>query len=233
MKCHVMDIDEIRRVNMRAIEKEAGTPTAAANLVGMTLAQFSNLRDGAKDSKTGRPRGMRKDTARKIESAAGKPEGWLDQDHGVAATPFLPGFQALSIPLLANSGSMGPGNDDLHDEVVIGRLTVSPDWARRVVKPTKLDHLRFIHGYGDSMEPTFADGDVLLVDLGVRDPKIDGVYVLEANDRIYIKRVRERMDGSMEISSDNPTVKTVDILDGSTQVTVHGRVVWRWNGRKM
>ena len=71
MKYHVMDIDEIRRVNMRAIEKEAGTPTAAANLVGMTLAQFSNLRDGAKDSKTGRPRGMRKDTARKIESAAG------------------------------------------------------------------------------------------------------------------------------------------------------------------
>lgn len=146
---------------------------------------------------------------------------------------FLPGFEALSIPLLANSGSMGPGNDDLHDEVVIGRLTVSPDWARRVVKPTKLEHLRFIHGYGDSMEPTFADGDVLLVDLGVRDPKIDGVYVLEANDRIYIKRVRERMDGSMEISSDNPTVKTVDVLDGSTEVTVHGRVVWRWNGRKM
>lgn len=148
-------------------------------------------------------------------------------------TRFLPGFESLSIPLLANSGSMGSGNDDLHDEVVIGRLTVSPDWARRVVKPTKLEHLRFIHGYGDSMEPTFADGDVLLVDLGVRDPKIDGVYVLEANDRIYIKRVRERMDGSLEISSDNPTVKTVDVLDGSTQVTVHGRVVWRWNGRKM
>eukprot|EP00456_Euglypha_rotunda_P037674 TRINITY_DN28936_c0_g1_i7.p3 TRINITY_DN28936_c0_g1~~TRINITY_DN28936_c0_g1_i7.p3 ORF type:complete len:129 (-),score=27.06 TRINITY_DN28936_c0_g1_i7:533-919(-) len=128
---------------------------------------------------------------------------------------------------------MGPGSDPLHDEVVIGRLTVSPDWALRTVKPTKLEHLRFIHGYGDSMEPTFTDGDVLLVDLGVRDPKIDGVYVLEANDRIYIKRVRERMDGTLEISSDNPTVKTVDVLDGSTQVTVHGRVVWRWNGKKM
>ena len=62
------DIDEIRRENMRLIESEFGTATAAANKAGMSLAQFANLRDGAKDSVTGRPRGMRKGTARKIEA---------------------------------------------------------------------------------------------------------------------------------------------------------------------
>lgn len=168
-----------------------------------------------------------------------KPLGWMDQqrsplgDLSSPTTPHLPGFEPLSIPLLANSGSMGPGNDQLHDEVVIGRLTVSPEWVQRAVKPTKMENLRFIHGYGDSMEPTFTDGDVLLVDLGHRDPKIDGVYVLEANDRIYIKRVRQRMDGVFEISSDNPTVKTIDLLDGRATVMVHGRVVWVWNGKKL
>lgn len=150
------------------------------------------------------------------------------------ATAFLPGFEQLSIPLLANSGSMGPGEDQLHDEVVVGRLTVSPHWVQRTIKPlTKLENLRFIHGYGDSMDPTFADGDILLVDIGVQEPKIDGVYVLEANDRIYIKRVRQRINGEFEISSDNPTVKTVDVLDGSAPVAVRGRVVWAWNGKKM
>ncbi|HEM7897001.1 TPA: hypothetical protein U2L33_001033 [Burkholderia cenocepacia] len=75
------DIDEIRRDNLRLLEKEAGSATAAANLLNMSLAQYTNLRDGAKDSKTGNRRGMRKATARRIDQAARKPAGWLDIDH--------------------------------------------------------------------------------------------------------------------------------------------------------
>lgn len=159
--------------------------------------------------------------------------GTMSLDVQEVEADYLPGFKDLSIPVLANSGSMGDGDDQLHEEVVIGRITVSPDWAMRTLKPTGLEALRFIHGYGDSMHPTFADGDVLLVDVGVQECKVDGVYVLEANDRLYIKRVRQRMDGSFEISSDNPTVKTVDVLDGSRPVGIRGRVLWAWNGRKL
>lgn len=138
-----------------------------------------------------------------------------------------------AIPVMANSASMGPGTEQ-HDDVVVGRLTLSPSWISKTLKPlTKPENLRFIHGYGDSMEPTFVDGDILLVDAGAREVKVDGIYVLEANDRLYIKRVRQRLDGSFEISSDNPTVKTVDVLDGTRPVAVLGRVVWLWNGRKV
>lgn len=152
----------------------------------------------------------------------------------VAHTQYLPGFEALQIPVMAQAGAMGLGEDQMHDEVVVGRLTVSPEWVRRTIKPlTSMENLRLIHGYGDSMEGTFNDGDILLVDAGVQDPKIDGVYVLEANDRIYIKRVRQRLDGSFEVSSDNQNVKTVDVLNGSQQVAVRGRVVWAWNGKKL
>lgn len=138
-----------------------------------------------------------------------------------------------SVSLLAAAASMGPGSEQ-HDDVVVGRLTLSPTWISKSLKPlTSPGNLRFIHGYGDSMEPTFIDGDILLVDAGVRDVKVDGIYVLAANERLYIKRVRQRMDGTFEISSDNPTVKTVDVLDGSRPVDVLGRVVWLWNGRKL
>jgi hypothetical protein len=78
------DIDEIRRDNLRLLEQELGGPSEAASKVGMSPAQFINLRDGARDSKTGRPRGMRKATARRIEAATGKSEGWLDKDHSSA-----------------------------------------------------------------------------------------------------------------------------------------------------
>ncbi len=68
----------------------------------------------------------------------------------------------------------------------------------------------------------------------MRDPKaIDGVYVMAANDRLYVKRVRQRLDGTVEISSDNATVKTVDVLGGGSSIDVLGRVVWCWNGRKL
>lgn len=75
------DIDEIRRDNLRLVEAQFGGPTGAANALGMSVAQFSNLRDGAKDSKTGKPRGMRKETARRIENGAGREPGWLDVEH--------------------------------------------------------------------------------------------------------------------------------------------------------
>lgn len=77
----VRDIDDIRRANLQLIQQEVGSAAAAATLLEMSHAQFANLRDGARDSKTGKRRGMRKETARRIESLAMKPHGWLDIDH--------------------------------------------------------------------------------------------------------------------------------------------------------
>ena len=129
---------------------------------------------------------------------------------------------------------MGTGSDVQHEDVLVGHISLSEQWVARRLQPSSSAALRFIHAYGDSMHPTFEDGDVLLVDTGMRDAKtIDGVYVMAANDRVYIKRVRQRMDGVVEISSDNPTVKTVDVLNGDHSVDVLGRVVWCWNGRKL
>lgn len=215
-----------------ARDQRALTQAALAKKAGVAQGTIGNAEAGTR----GKPRELLK-IARALmaspdwlESGKGK---WDDVQQDERSTEFLPGFEQLSIPLLANSGAMGDGSDQLHDDVVVGRITVSPEWALRTLKPTALEALRFIHGYGDSMSPTFLDGDVLLVDVGVKECKVDGVYVLEANERIYIKRVRQRMNGDFEISSDNPTVKTVDVLDGSHTVGIRGRVLWAWNGRKL
>lgn len=77
-----MDIDDIRRANIRILERSAGAPKIAAEKVGMTYSQYVNYRDGAKETKTGKIRGMRKETAQRFEDAFGMPRGWMDQPHG-------------------------------------------------------------------------------------------------------------------------------------------------------
>lgn len=140
---------------------------------------------------------------------------------------------AVHVPVLANAASMGGGADLMQEDSICGELTLTPQFVAEQLRPVRPAALRFIHGYGDSMAPTFNSGDVLLVDTDMREVRIDGIYVLEAHGRLFIKRVRQRMDGSFEISSDNPTHKTVDTLNGDHQVEVKGRVIWCWNGRKI
>lgn len=81
-----MDIDETRRANIRALEIIAGSPRSAADRVEMSYAQYINLRDGAKDTRSGKQRAMRKETAWRFEDAFNMPRGWLDiphADHGI------------------------------------------------------------------------------------------------------------------------------------------------------
>jgi phage repressor protein C with HTH and peptisase S24 domain len=147
---------------------------------------------------------------------------------------FKPSDGFLEIPLMNANASMGSGSDQPHDDVVIDVLRISKSWVEKSLPlNTGIMNLAFIHAIGDSMSPTFSDGDILLVDTGVKQASIDGVFVLEAHERLFVKRVRQRIDGSHEISSDNPNVKTVDILNGDHAVRIMGRVLWVWNGKRL
>lgn len=193
---------------------------------------------------SGETKSMKASTAAKAAMLYGCSPHWLATGEGgmqptsgaVQASRLadsLPMSGAVRVPVLANAASMGGGLDLADDDVICGELTLTPQFVAEQLRPVRPGALRFIHGYGDSMSPTFNSGDVLLVDTDMRDVKIDGIYVLEAHGRLFIKRVRQRLDGSYEISSDNPTHKTVDTLNGDHQVEVKGRVVWAWNGRKL
>lgn len=222
------------------------TEQQLADRVGVTRAA---VQQWEREGGTAPRRSKQQDVANALEISlaellgAAPPAGEIAATHGemlpsaapavMAPTP-APGELVVREPLLANAGSMGMGNDLLHDDVLVGQIDLSERWVAQRINPTSPQALRFVHAYGDSMSPTFEDGDVLLVDTGMRDPRhIDGVYVLSASDRLYIKRVQSRLDGTTEISSDNPAVKTVDVLNGGHAIDVLGRVVWCWNGRKL
>lgn len=150
---------------------------------------------------------------------------------GPAAAP-VGDSDTIRIPLFSATGSMGKGNDLITEDVLMGDIPVSRHWLALNVPRSRPEALQLVHAYGDSMLGTLNSGDFAIVDTDCQVADIDGVYVLQANGQLFIKRVTRRMDGAHVITSDNPSVRTVDVLDGSHPVRICGRVVYGWNGRR-
>ena len=215
--------NEWRRKRLAAASQKAGGDAALGRLMGHKRgAQVGHMLSGR--------RPITEKTIECIENLPGF-AGWFDAEAQSAGGGDM---DALYIPLLENAASMGAGCDELSCDVFAGKLPVAVSWATQHVRPASFGALRFIHGVGDSMEPTFKDGDILLVDTTQRDPGIaGGIYVMRADGQLFIKRVRLNIDKRLEISSDNPGFKTVDVLTGSHEVEFIGRVIWVWNGKKV
>jgi phage repressor protein C with HTH and peptisase S24 domain len=223
-----------------AIEKRGVTATEVARACGIKPASVSGWTSG--DTKT-----MEASNALRVSEylkinlqwlLLNQPPSGLDDvasgQIAVMQTTASYNARSVEVPLMNARASMGSGNQAPDDEIVIDVLRLSRTWIQHNLPTmTAINNIAFIHAIGDSMAPTFNDGDILLVDVGVREVKSDAVYVLEALDRLFIKRVRQRLDGKYEISSDNPNVKTIDILNGDNQVSIRGRVVWLWNGKRL
>jgi phage repressor protein C with HTH and peptisase S24 domain len=140
----------------------------------------------------------------------------------------------IAIELLENSGEMGRGSELREDDVGVSKVYVSPRFLGRLSGTQDARSLRLIHALGDSMEPTLSAGDIVLVDLSRKAPDVDGVYVLRAFGRLFIKRISQNIrDGSWRISSDNPQHQHAETLTMSCDIECVGRVVHAWHGKKM
>ena len=196
-----MDIDEIRRVNLKKLWQEMRSALVEAS--GMTPAQFYNLRDGAPDSKTGKPRGMRKETARRLEKAAGKPEGYLDVLHQNEAAeidlennPDFPPVKKVNLRVSAGITGFGVEPCTGDDSLIVFRA----DWYQsRRLKPENLLALKVS---GASMEPNLYDGDVVVMNKADTELKDGEVFVFNLDGEVVIKRA-VRDGGQWWLDSDN------------------------------
>ena len=76
---------------------------------------------------------------------------------------------------------------------------------------------------GDSMEPTFKDGDTVLVDMA-RIKLISGcIYAMGTDDMLQIKRLERRGKG-VRVISDNSRYEPYDAAPD--EVRIIGQVVW-------
>jgi phage repressor protein C with HTH and peptisase S24 domain len=104
------------------------------------------------------------------------------------------------------------------------RLAFRRDWIREM--GLQANRLALVDVRGDSMEPTLSEGDVLLVALG-EEIREDGIYVLNRDGGVIVKRLQTTITGELYIRSDNPRYAEERVPKFMLEhVRVAGRAVW-------
>jgi phage repressor protein C with HTH and peptisase S24 domain len=177
--------------------------------------------------KRGIPRRLSEQDRRRLAEYFRVDEELLGGPPGVAAsrsTDLVP-VKRLAIGASAGAGAL---NDS---EEAFSHLAFDAKWLRRLCSGGA-DQLSIILVQGDSMAPTLADGDEIMVDRGDAASRIrDGIYVLRRDDELLVKRVAASpASRRITLKSDNPAYPTWPDLD-LADLTIIGRVVW--TGRKV
>lgn len=130
------------------------------------------------------------------------------------------------VPRLAARPSAGTGGGpDLACEQ-LGAFAFARDWMRQHLGCSSGD-LASVKVQGDSMEPTLAHGDEIVVDCSRRQVESAGVYVFLLRGELLVKRVQRRLDGALLVKSDNPAYEPEIVSsEKGDQLEVVGRVVW-------
>lgn len=96
-------------------------------------------------------------------------------------------------------------------------------WLRQITTSPP-EELYWARGRGNSMVPTIAEGELVLIDRRHHSPRdADLIWAFAWGHIGYIKRLRPMPDGSVKILSDNPAVSS-ELAPGD-EINIFGRVV--------
>ncbi|PHS40080.1 MAG: phage repressor protein [Sulfurovum sp.] len=83
--------------------------------------------------------------------------------------------------------------------------------------------LEAIHVTGESMEPTLQDGSIVFIDRTLTNINKSGIFIAQTLNGLYIKRIQQRVDGMIELISDNSVYPPQAIHPD--EITIVGKVV--------
>jgi hypothetical protein len=173
--------------------------------------------------KRGIPRRLAEDDRRTLAAYFGVDESVLGGPSPAQRPDGAAGL--IAIPRLDVGASAGPGALEPADQIV-SHMAFSRQWLRRLCGGRPED-LSIIRVEGDSMAPTLADGDEIMVDRGDAATRLrDGIYVLRREEELLVKRVAVNpATGAVTVKSDNPAYPVWPDCPPDA-LTVLGRVVW-------
>ncbi|MCK4737751.1 MAG: LexA family transcriptional regulator [Sulfurimonas sp.] len=122
------------------------------------------------------------------------------------------------------NASAGGGADTEYED--IQEIEIPHEFALMLGGERELKHIEAINVSGDSMEPTFSYNDIVFINRSKTDLQRGGVFTIRTEAGLFIKRVQKRIDGKLDIISDNDVYSTLT-LDPS-EIEVIGRVVSRF-----
>lgn len=192
---------------------------------GSSYAQLSRLL-GRNDAyiqqyvKRGSPAWLDERDRRLLAQFFGVDEKLLDGSG--AASPHRPAL--LIVPKLDVQASAGFGSIT-GLEATLGHYGFDQKWLKRI-SGGKPENLSIVQVKGDSMAPTLVDGDDILVERVTGSTRMrEGIYVLQYDDSLLVKRIGLGPAGRLHITSDNQAYPSWPDRD-AREVTLVGRVVW-------
>jgi phage repressor protein C with HTH and peptisase S24 domain len=131
----------------------------------------------------------------------------------------------IAVPKLDIRPSAGAGALALQDEGEPDIVAFREEWLRRIGVSPKF--ARLMVAQGDSMRETINDGDLMIVDISIRDFVGEAVYVLVYGGLVRLKRLQMLRSGVLLLKSDNPGYQTEEVPAGEVpDIIIGGRVRW-------
>jgi len=122
------------------------------------------------------------------------------------------------------NASAGGGADDQYEE--IEEIEIPEHFVFMLGGERELKNIEAINVSGDSMEPTFSYNDIVFINRSKTDIGRGGVFTIRTQSGLFIKRVQKRVDGKVDIISDNSVYPTLTL--NPDEIEVLGRVVSRF-----
>jgi phage repressor protein C with HTH and peptisase S24 domain len=115
------------------------------------------------------------------------------------------------------------GGADGFDEEVCETISIDEKLMHNMVGMGNTD-LEAIHVTGESMEPTLQDGSIVFIDRTQTNINRDGIFIASTvTSGLFIKRIRQKADGMVELLSENPLYPPESIQPN--EITIVGKVV--------
>lgn len=123
----------------------------------------------------------------------------------------------------ASAGGGGFNYDENYEYIVIDKKLLDSFYKSNSANATSIIALNVI---GDSMEPTLFNKEVILFDKEERDITKGGIFIVSTNVGLFVKRVSLKIDGSLELISDNKSYNSEIISQEElNSIELLGRVI--------
>lgn len=122
--------------------------------------------------------------------------------------------------------SYGYGVVNFEEMPEIKKIYVTSAWFAKNFAFYNPSNIRIITAQGDSMSPEIEDGDAVFIDITDRENLRDGIYLLQVDGELFIKRVQKLIKQRIALISTNKAYKDIELdLDSDIEVRTIGRVI--------
>ena len=151
---------------------------------------------------------------------------WLffDQSAGMLVEETEKFFQVKyfsNVRASAGGGAEGFGED--YQTVTIDKLLVKSFFGNISDEELSKKNIEAMHVDGESMEPTLKNGSIVFIDRDQNQISRDGIFVVSTPGGLFIKRLNRKVDGSVELISDNKLYSTEVMAPDEIQIV--GKVI--------